>query len=593
MRASLTKNGVTLRVVAGTHCAILGIDLMAKKRAGCLGFSIRRVDLGPEGARHATPRATWLPNLLRFPSDGGTGATTTLESPLQKFRWGDYECEPGHVYRYQVVPRYGAPGALEPKNPKDSDGVTVEITTEDPTSRDTTVFFNRAAAASHAFEVAFPGIKTEAKLLADAAEADQAKAWLSHGLEEAIVAFIERAKGPGWAIHGAVYEFQKPALLGALKAAIDRGVEVHIVYHARKKNEKDTTVDKNAKAIKAAKLPAACVHARKGAPDTAIMHNKFLVLSRVGKTKTTPEAVWTGSTNWTDGGIYGQLNVGHAIYDPDVAAAYERCYEILREDLDAADTKHKIETLTPVSLLLPVGHGVTPVFSPQSNETMLHLYSSICANAKCVMVCAPFTLSPIILGAFTGKHDGARLRYFLLDKEGSLGNSQEVKLIENDPENAIGIAVTLKSPLHDFQGRLLEGKEAFRHAGIHIHAKIILADPFGSDPVLVMGSANFSHNSTEVNDSNSLIFRGDTAIADIYATEFMRMFEHYHFRASKAHAIKHRDKAKRPAKGKAKGTKAASEAELSLHEDDSWSDRYYVLNSADELDRRMFAGTNH
>lgn len=592
MRASLTKNGVTLRVVAGTHCAILGIDLMAKKRAGCLGFSIRRVDLGPEGAPHATPRAAWLPNMLRFPSERGTGATTTLESPLQKFRWGDYQCEPGHVYRYQVVPRYGAPGALTPKNPQDSDGVTVDVTTEDPSNPDTAVFFNRAAAASHAFEVAFPKIKTETQLHADTAEAKQAKQWLSRGLEEAIVAFIERAKGPGWAIHGAIYEFQKPALLDALKAAIDRGVDVQIVYHARKKTSSDKTADENARAIKAAKLPAARVHARRGKPDAAIMHNKFLVLSRVGKTKNTPEAVWTGSTNWTDGGLYGQLNVGHAIHDADVAATYERCYEILRSDLDAADTKHEIESLTPISLLLPPDHGVTPIFSPQSNETMLHLYSSICANAKCVMVCAPFALSPIILGAFTGKQDGTRLRYFLLDKEGSLGKGQEVKVIENDPQNAIGVAVTLKSPLHDFQGRMLEGKESFRHAGIHIHAKIILADPFGSDPVLVMGSANFSHNSTEVNDSNSLVFRGDTAVVDIYATEFMRMFEHYHFRASEAHAVTHGKKAKPPTRGKAKGTKAASGAELSLHEDDSWSDRYYVVDSPDELDRRMFAGTH-
>lgn len=168
-----------------------------------------------------------------------------------------------------------------------------------------------------------------------------------------------------------------------------------------------------------------------------------------------------------------------------------------------------------------------------------------------------------------------------------------MKVIENEPENAIGVAVTLKSPLHDFQGGLLEGKESFRHAGLHIHAKIILADPFGSDPVLVMGSANFSHGSTEVNDSNSLVFRGDTAIADIYATEFMRMFEHYHFRASEAHAVTHGKKVKPPGKGNAKPAKGGSGTGLSLHEDDSWSDRYYVADSTDELDRRMFAGTHH
>jgi hypothetical protein len=79
-------------------------------------------------------------------------------------------------------------------------------------------------------------------------------------------------------------------------------------------------------------------------------------------------------------------------------------------------------------------------------------------------------------------------------------------------------------------------------------------------------------NSTEINDSNSLIIRGHTAVADIYASEFMRMFEHYHLRASEEKS-----------KGKSKP--------LGLAEDDSWSDKYYVKDSMEEIDPRMFAGT--
>ena len=57
-----------------------------------------------------------------------------------------------------------------------------------------------------------------------------------------------------------------------------------------------------------------------------------------------------------------------------------------------------------------------------------------------------------------------------------------------------------------------------------MHSKIIAVDPFGSDPILVTGSANFSNNSTLTDNSNSLIIRGDTAIMDIYATEFVECF---------------------------------------------------------------------
>ena len=115
-------------------------------------------------------------------------------------------------------------------------------------------------------------------------------------------------------------------------------------------------------------------------------------------------------------------------------------------------------------------------------------------------------------------------------------SDSEVNIIEGDPNDSIAVATTISSPLHDFQGALLEGKESFHHAGIHIHSKIIMVDPFGSDPIIVTGSANFSNNSTEVNDSNSMILRGFTSVADIYATEFMRMFEHYHFRSKEAKA---------------------------------------------------------
>jgi len=110
---------------------------------------------------------------------------------------------------------------------------------------------------------------------------------------------------------------------------------------------------------------------------------------------------------------------------------------------------------------------------------------------------------------------------------------------------------------------------------------LIIANAFSSNPTIVMGSANFSHNSTCINDSNSVVFRGNTALADVYSTEYMRMFEHYHFRAFQAKAEK-----KRKPKG-------APKTVLALVEDDSWSARFFVSGSDEEFDRMTFAGTVH
>jgi phosphatidylserine/phosphatidylglycerophosphate/cardiolipin synthase-like enzyme len=63
-----------------------------------------------------------------------------------------------------------------------------------------------------------------------------------------------------------------------------------------------------------------------------------------------------------------------------------------------------------------------------------------------------------------------------------------------------------------------------------IHTKFLLIDPLSDDPLVCSGSANFSSNSLLQNDENMLLIRGDTRVADIYLTEFDRIFRHFYFR---------------------------------------------------------------
>src|SRR5262249_11460347 len=160
--------------------------------------------------------------------------------------------------RYQVVPRFGTPGHLQPATIGDVDGVTVEITTEDDRNHDTSVFFNRAAAASRAFGVEFPNVTSEDLLLGNTPDAQKARSWLSRGLEEACLAFLAQATNNTFALHAAIYEFQKPNLLAALDAARKCGADVQVAFHDRQKmtkgkpDPKDKTKSKNEDAIKTA-----------------------------------------------------------------------------------------------------------------------------------------------------------------------------------------------------------------------------------------------------------------------------------------------------------------------------------------------------
>jgi len=562
MKASATQNGLTLRLIAGTHNLIMGFDLQDEERTGCLGFSIQRTDLGPQSAPLPAVQQTshWLPNTLRFPKDSADTdykPSTSDRSPVQDFRWGDWTVQPGQSYRYTVTAQYGQWNQLVP-----GASVSIEITTQDPADPACSVFFNRGAAASNAYNQKF-GNSDPSRLPAD--QQQQAYAWLSRGLEEAILSFLTQANDSTYGLHAVIYEFQKPNLLGGLKAAVDRGVDVKVAYHYRHANPKDDTWAKNAAAAHAAGLDAVCVQ-RKANPQSAISHNKFVVLLKDGH----PQAVWTGSTNWTEGAIYGQLNVGHAIYDFGVAQAYESYFQQLYNDAEARPLKTALSRLTPVPAILPPGPCILPLFSPQPDKRMLDLYATICSQARSLMVCAPFELAQAILTSLEQVTPGA-LRFLLVDKTSSLGPTQEEKVIAGDIDNEVSVATTLSSPLHDFQNRLLEGKESYHHAGVHIHSKIIAADPLGPDPIIVMGSANFSNGSTLLNDSNSLIIRGYPAIADIYVTEFMRMFEHYLFRGKIA--------------------QAGASNPLGLAEDDRWSAPFYEQGSIRATCRQLFAGT--
>lgn len=568
MRARASKDGLTVRIIAGTHAILLAFDLADARRPGCLGFSIERTDVETGDRR-------WLPNSLRFMSDPHAEQVTTARAPLQKFRWGDYTTEPGRLYRYRVVARYGTPadiiaqGVLA-ERPGGFDvisgGVVLELRTEDCRNEGTSVFFNRGAAASQAYVNRFGD--NDPDVIPDALT------WLSRGLEEALVAFIAKADGPDYALHGCIYEFEKPTPIKALIQAQARGADVHIVYHARAGGN---TAAENAGAIKSLGVTFTTTPRTKG---SAIMHNKYLVLLKKDATGALqPIAVWTGSTNWTEGGIYGQLNVGHAVYDPTVAAVYEQGFQVLTQDLSIDDTQAKNDVITPVPAsrdTLP--HGATPLFSPQNGLAMIDLYADVCKTAKVLMVSAPFALHERIRNVLQAPTNGA-MRFMLADKEGSYGAKGEIDKLNADIGNMAAVAKPYEGlKLADFQKRKLDRDrlmvdESFHHAGIHLHSKIILADPFGADPVLITGSANFSTNSTVSNDSNVLVFRGDTAVADVYVADFMRMFEHYWFRSRK-------------------DEKLAANQVFALKDDDSWSVKYFTDGTREQRDRLSFLGLN-
>jgi phosphatidylserine/phosphatidylglycerophosphate/cardiolipin synthase-like enzyme len=281
-----------------------------------------------------------------------------------------------------------------------------------------------------------------------------------------------------------------------------------------------------------------------------------------------PEQVWTGSTNITEGGIFGHANVGHRISDRAVAARYLAYWRALGDDPAGSVLK----ALNGQSPAIPRGRPRarhTAVFSPRRDLDSLEWYVRLADGARQgVFLTAAFGLTQEIAPVFAGDRD--YLRYLLLDTERG-----DVEAMRRDPDNVVSAGAV--GGRGGFRSWIASALQHLNRVD-YVHTKLMLVDPLSDDPVVVSGSANWSDESSLRNDENMIVVRGDTRTADIYLTEFMRIFNHYRLRGASG----------LPQDVLEPGPE--HESQRSLAPDDSWAAPYYVAGSPAEKERLLFSG---
>lgn len=538
-KSAESSNGdFELKVISGTRTILMALNCPESRRKGFRGFAFYRQQRGSEQGK-------WLRSQKVFKSlvpdprklvGGHRQVFTTLEHPVQSFIWSDYTAEPGSTYSFRILPMYGKPGALT-CDPADEIHFSVKTEPEDDPSGHS-IWFNRGAIASQHFANEFGNIKPSAQQLDDLQQ--PVTRWLSRGLVEACLSFIN-SLNEGDGLRACVYEFTYKPVLNALKAAVDRGVDVRISYH--KTSAKDD-------AIKAAELPAKVGRKKVLYPRTVpkIPHNKFMVRVSAGK----PVAVWTGSTNITASGFLGQSNVGHLVHDPEVAATYLKYWEAIAKDPDALTAKKASTAATPHPEELLPKDSTTVLFSPRHRTMMLQWYANRMLDAtQTVMFTAAFGINAKLVLPLAEDRDF--LRFVLMEKKPKKDLSDLLRE-DRDLVWSYGAVLGQMASFKDGERtsrRIKEfgldqwfaQEEHYRKAGkiFFVHTKFLLVDPLSSDPLVCTGSANFSEGSLTQNDENMLLIRGDTRVADIYMTEFDRIFRHFYFR-DQANEIESRGK---------------------------------------------------
>jgi phosphatidylserine/phosphatidylglycerophosphate/cardiolipin synthase-like enzyme len=512
MRHKQATGPLSVQAIAGTHVVLLGMNLPEQACSGLLGFAIRRHD-HPEGEVY------WLSAYKSFASVEPHPAAGILYStrhhPIQGFGWSDFSAKPANDYTYEVVALRGSP-----IQPQEAEKVSVRIRTETAKVPGSVhhVHFNRGAAASQEYTRRFGDKRPEAV-------GPAAFDWLSRGAAEAIRDFIRRATGPGWGLRVGAYEFTDDQVLGELKAAwAGRQADVKILYHALNDEQKMA----NETAIQKAGLGP--ISEKRIAKGLTLSHNKVIVLTKGGQA----QAVLTGSTNFSEGGIYGHSNVVHICEDPQIAAEYLWLWTELEKNADKIVAAPNLAARTPLPAEPPTP-GTTLIFSPRPGLAALEWYAKRAKDARdALFMTFAFGMHELFQDAY---RDGAApLRYALMEemsgptRTAAERKANEAKIIALRRMEANKFAIGAYLSKGAFDRWLAEKLSGLNVHVRYLHTKYMLVDPLGPDPLVVSGSANFSKASTEDNDENMLIIRGDARVADIYLGEFMRLYNHFAFR---------------------------------------------------------------
>lgn len=498
MRARHTAGDLEVYAVAGTHTCVLSLDFKTKPR-NLLGLAFER--------RDEDGHIIWLEGQKCFqsivPNPVKGQKYPTYLHPIQSLMWKDFTLVPGREYTFKVTPVFGQPNQLQYGTPTE-----ITVKAEEEWNGQHGVYFNRGVSGSQSYSQNFPAGKISAM---NAATRERAFEWLSRGLFEGLKAFIERAK-PDQKIYGAFYEFHEPRTMALLKAARDRGVTVQLVVDGKQYGTS------NKAAVKKAGVASMVKTWRTKAK---IPHNKFMV--RCTKTDT-PIELWTGSTNISEKGIFGQCNTGHALKDRGIAGRYLEYWKELKKDPAKASLVAAVMGLqADVAADDLANDAITPFFSPRSSLSMLSAYAELVEDAQ-ELACGlfPFNVDQVFQDAFNAPKDFPR--YVIVDKSSNT-------FTPNDTDLDVTAGAYVRNPIDQWV-KEKSAASLFYGGTDFIHNKLLIVDPLGNSPKIVVGSGNLSKPSTNENDENMLVLKGPAYLreADIYLTEFIRLFDHFNFR---------------------------------------------------------------
>ncbi|MBV8188800.1 MAG: hypothetical protein JO339_16290 [Alphaproteobacteria bacterium] len=532
---------IELKVHPGVDSAFLA--WRAPYIEGCRGFALtRRIKrlLGSAPSPTAQPDgegfaieivASWVGFANQEPAPPAGTRKPTTEWPIQKYLWSDFQVNAGDQVAYRVTAVMGTEADLHPDdaNPEHVSDWSPVCTIGAETTGGISCYFNRGVVASQWLSRALPDVSpsTELKKIIGT-PGDKVRNFLAGPIRDKLVSLLTDTCKTGGHIFAALFELNDPELIPLIQAF---GKRAHVVLGNGSVKHKGDDENSDARA----ELRRMCdVHDRMTAPR-ALAHNKFLVIADAHQT---PQAVWTGSTNWTETGLCTQANNALLVRNPALAQTYLDQWNTLVECGDGSPATLIEANGTPHTVRqLP---GVTLWFTPMHAQADLEQARELIYAAKEGVLFLMFNPGPAhtLYNAIsdlavpgTQHYDPDLYIQGVLNQDPGTSKNP-VTLFHRgskvDANEDVVLPAAIGGPFAFWRKELL--KLPATHA--MVHSKVVVIDPYGDHPVVMTGSHNMGPKASGTNDENLLIIEGDGELASQYAGQIMQIYSQYRWRQS-------------------------------------------------------------
>ncbi|MFL5625725.1 MAG: phospholipase D-like domain-containing protein [Ktedonobacteraceae bacterium] len=323
------------------------------------------------------------------------------------------------------------------------------------------------------------------------------RAGLDAQLASRLEAFIDATQQT---LDCAIYDLRYPGVLDALARVAHAGKQLRIVFDGGKERAGGLMADPKPAGTEQALRDAGLLQYATAVHEGGrhLMHDKFLV--RDG------QYTWTGSANFTDGGLNLQDNQCLVVASPEVAATYTAIFEASQRG--DHHSHPPAQSSTPIS---SDGITLTPMFEPEAGENIEQVIVDALSGAQRVRMLAFLVSDSGILDALANFASDTADISGVYDPHGM---QNVLRYSKQDPSRFwfMHDPRFVAAPSHAFNPKREQD---------FMHNKVFIID----DHLVLTGSYNFSENA-EANDEN-LVAIDSQAVAAAYTAYFDALYKKY------------------------------------------------------------------